>query len=162
MSRPPLELEEEDDPPSFKHPERCEAATDEDPVKDDDDVEIGDECRAETEVESDKILERAMQNELPCRKKSGTEEDWFQACRCVLDQARSRPGRRRQARANTAGGGSATAPCQGATMSPTATGILGYVMRPGMFLGPNGLVRYSFICSSKVVKPELYRPRGKN
>jgi hypothetical protein len=65
MSRPPLELEEEDDPPSFKHPERCEAATDEDPVNDDDDVEIGDECKAETEVEIDKMLERAMQNGRP-------------------------------------------------------------------------------------------------
>jgi hypothetical protein len=65
MSRPPLELEEEDDPPSFKHPERCEAATDEDPVNDDDDVEIGDECRAEREVEIDKVLDPAMQNGLP-------------------------------------------------------------------------------------------------
>jgi hypothetical protein len=70
MSRPPLELEEEDDPLSFKHPERCEAATDEDPVNDDDDVEIGDECKAETKVESDKMLERAMQNRLPAEKKA--------------------------------------------------------------------------------------------
>jgi hypothetical protein len=65
MSRPPLELEEEDDPPSFKHPERYGDAPDEDSVNDDDDVEIGDECKAETEVESDKMLERAMQNGRP-------------------------------------------------------------------------------------------------
>jgi hypothetical protein len=32
---------------------------------DDDDVEIGDECKAETEVEIDKTLERAMQNGRP-------------------------------------------------------------------------------------------------
>jgi hypothetical protein len=37
---------------------------------DDDDVEIGDECRAETEVEIDKMLERAMQNGLPAEKEA--------------------------------------------------------------------------------------------
>jgi hypothetical protein len=37
---------------------------------DDDDVEIGDECRAEREVESDKMLDRAMQNGLPAEKKA--------------------------------------------------------------------------------------------
>jgi hypothetical protein len=62
---PALELDEVDDPPSFKHPERYGDAPDEDSVNDDDDVEIGDECKAETEVESDKMLDRAMQNGLP-------------------------------------------------------------------------------------------------
>jgi hypothetical protein len=57
-----------DEPPSFKHPERYEDAPDEDIVKDDDDVDIGDECKAETEVEIDKVLERAMQNGLPAEK----------------------------------------------------------------------------------------------
>jgi hypothetical protein len=37
---------------------------------DDDDVEIGDECKAETEVEIDKTLERAMQNGLPAEKEA--------------------------------------------------------------------------------------------
>jgi hypothetical protein len=37
---------------------------------DDDDVEIGDECKAETEVEIDKTLERAMQNRLPAEKEA--------------------------------------------------------------------------------------------
>jgi hypothetical protein len=37
---------------------------------DDDDVEIGDECKAETEVEIDKTLERAMQNGLPAEKET--------------------------------------------------------------------------------------------
>jgi hypothetical protein len=60
-----LELDEVDEPPSFKHPERYGDAPDEDFVEDDHDVEIGDECKAETEVEIDKPLERAMQNGLP-------------------------------------------------------------------------------------------------
>jgi hypothetical protein len=59
-----------DEPPSFKHPERYEDAPDEDPVMDDDDVEIGDECRAEMEVEIDKMLERTMQNGLPAEKEA--------------------------------------------------------------------------------------------
>jgi hypothetical protein len=63
-------LEEEDELPSFKHPERYVDATDEGPVKDDDDVEIDDEFKAETEVESDKTLERAMQNGLPVEKEA--------------------------------------------------------------------------------------------
>jgi hypothetical protein len=67
---PALELEEVDDPPSFKHPERCGDATDEGTVNDDGDVEIGDECRAEREVESDKMLERAMQNGRPAEKET--------------------------------------------------------------------------------------------
>jgi hypothetical protein len=67
---PALEPNEVDDPPSFKHPERCGDAPDEDFVKDDHDVEIDDECRAETEVESDKVLERAMQNGRPAEKES--------------------------------------------------------------------------------------------
>jgi hypothetical protein len=62
---PALEPDEVDEPPSFEHPERYGDATDEDSVNDDGDVEIGDEWRAETEVESDKMLERAMQNGLP-------------------------------------------------------------------------------------------------
>jgi hypothetical protein len=37
---------------------------------DDGDFEIGDECNAETEVESDKTLERAMQNGLPTEKEA--------------------------------------------------------------------------------------------
>jgi hypothetical protein len=60
-----------DAPPPFKHPERYGDAPDKDSVNDDDDVEIGDECRAETEVESDKMLERAMQNGLPAEKEVG-------------------------------------------------------------------------------------------
>jgi hypothetical protein len=60
-----------DKPRSLKHPERCGDATDEGTVEDDDDVEIGDECKAETEVESDKTLERAMQNGLPAEKEVG-------------------------------------------------------------------------------------------
>jgi hypothetical protein len=71
---PVLEPNEVDEPPSFKHPERCGDATDEDPVKDDDDVEIGDKRRAETEVEIDKMLERAMQNGLPAAKKAELRE----------------------------------------------------------------------------------------
>jgi hypothetical protein len=67
---PVLEPDEENDPPSFKHPECYGDAPDEDPVMDDDDVEIGDECRAETEVEIDKMLERAMQNRLPAEKEA--------------------------------------------------------------------------------------------
>jgi hypothetical protein len=62
---PALEPDEVDDPPSFEHPERHGDAPDEDIVEDDDDVEIGDECKAETEVEIDKMLERAMQNGRP-------------------------------------------------------------------------------------------------
>jgi hypothetical protein len=53
-----------------KHPERCGDAPGEDSVNDDDDVEIGDECKAETKVESDKMLERAMQNGLPVEKEA--------------------------------------------------------------------------------------------
>jgi hypothetical protein len=67
---PALEPDEVDDPPSFKAPGTIRDAPDEDPVMDDDDVEIGDECRAETEVEIDKMLERAMQNGLPAEKKA--------------------------------------------------------------------------------------------
>jgi hypothetical protein len=67
---PAPEPDEVDAPPSFKHPERYEDAPDEDPVKDDDDVDIGDECNAETEVESDKTLERVMQNGLPAEKET--------------------------------------------------------------------------------------------
>jgi hypothetical protein len=67
---PALEPDEVDEPPSFKHPERYEDAPDEGTVKDDDDVEIGDECKAETEVEIDKMLERAMQNRLPANKEA--------------------------------------------------------------------------------------------
>jgi hypothetical protein len=67
---PALEPNEVDDPPSFKHPERCGDATDEGTVNDDDDVEIGDKRRAETEVESDKMLKRAMQNGLPAEKEA--------------------------------------------------------------------------------------------
>jgi hypothetical protein len=59
-----------DKPRSLKHPERYEDAPDEDTVMDDDDVEIGDECKAETEVEIDKTLERAMQNGLPAEKEA--------------------------------------------------------------------------------------------
>jgi hypothetical protein len=70
MNRPPLELDEVDDPPSFEHPERYGDAPDEDPVNDDGDVEIGDKRRAETEVEIDKMLERAMQNGLPAEKEA--------------------------------------------------------------------------------------------
>jgi hypothetical protein len=43
---------------------------DEDSVNDDGDVEIGDECNAETEVEIDKTLERAMQDGLPAEKEA--------------------------------------------------------------------------------------------
>jgi hypothetical protein len=68
--QPALEPEEIDEPPSFKHPERYEDAPDEDSVNDDGDVETGDEWRAETEVESDKMLERAMQNRLPTKKEA--------------------------------------------------------------------------------------------
>jgi hypothetical protein len=67
---PALEPDEVDEPPSFKHPERYEDAPDEGTVKDDDDVEIGDECKAETEVESDRTLERAMQDGLPAEKEA--------------------------------------------------------------------------------------------
>jgi hypothetical protein len=67
---PALEPNEVDEPPSFKHPERYGDAPDEATVKDDDDVEIGDECKAETEVEIDNMLERAMQNGLPAEKKA--------------------------------------------------------------------------------------------
>jgi hypothetical protein len=67
---PALEPDEVDDPPSFKHPERYGDATDEGTVNDDDDVEIGDECKAESEVEIDKMLERAMQNGLPTEKEA--------------------------------------------------------------------------------------------
>jgi hypothetical protein len=67
---PALEPDEVDDPPSFKHPECYGDAPDEDPVMDDDDVEIGDECKAETEVEIIKVVERAMQNGLPAEKEA--------------------------------------------------------------------------------------------
>jgi hypothetical protein len=67
---PVLEPDEVDAPPSFKHPERYGDAPDEDSVNDDGDVEIGDECKAETEVEIDKMLERAMQNGLPAEKEA--------------------------------------------------------------------------------------------
>jgi hypothetical protein len=67
---PALELEEGDEPLSFTQPKCHGDAPDEDIVKDDDDVEIGDECKAETEVESDKVLERAMQNRLPAKKEA--------------------------------------------------------------------------------------------
>jgi hypothetical protein len=67
---PALEPDEVDETPSFKHPERYGDAPDEDTVMDDGDVEIGDECRAETEVEIDKTLERAMQNGLPAEKET--------------------------------------------------------------------------------------------
>jgi hypothetical protein len=70
MSCPPLSRARRTSPPSFKHPERYEDAPDEDPVKDDDDVEIGDECKAETEVEIDKVVERAMQDGLPAEKEA--------------------------------------------------------------------------------------------
>jgi hypothetical protein len=67
---PVLEPDEVDEPTSFEHPECYGDAPDEDPVKDDGDFEIGDECNAETEVESDKTLERAMQNGLPAEKEA--------------------------------------------------------------------------------------------
>jgi hypothetical protein len=67
---PALEPDEEDEPPSFEHPDCYEDAPDEDSVIDDGDVEIGDEWRAETEVEIDKMLERAMQNGLPAEKEA--------------------------------------------------------------------------------------------
>jgi hypothetical protein len=67
---PALEPDEVDELLSSKHPERYEDAPDEGTVKDDDDVEIGDECKAETEVEIDKPLERAMQNGLPAEKEA--------------------------------------------------------------------------------------------
>jgi hypothetical protein len=67
---PALEPNEVDEPLSFKHPERYGDAPDEDPVNDDDDFEIGDGCRAETEVEIDKTLERAMHNGLPAEKEA--------------------------------------------------------------------------------------------
>jgi hypothetical protein len=67
---PALEPDEVDELPSFKHPERYGDAPDEDFVKDDHDVEIDDECNAETEVESCNMLERAMQNGLPAEKEA--------------------------------------------------------------------------------------------
>jgi hypothetical protein len=62
---PALEPDEVDELLSSKHPERYEDAPDEGTVKDDDDVEIGDKRKAETEVEIDNLLERAMQNGRP-------------------------------------------------------------------------------------------------
>jgi hypothetical protein len=67
---PALELEEGEEPLSFTQPKCHGDAPDEDPVMDDDDVEIGDECRAERKVESDKMLDRAMQNGLPAEKEA--------------------------------------------------------------------------------------------
>jgi hypothetical protein len=65
-----LEPDEVDEPPSFKDPGSYGDAPDEDPAMEDHDFEIGDECNAETEVESDKTLERAMQNGLPAEKEA--------------------------------------------------------------------------------------------
>jgi hypothetical protein len=113
-----------DEPPSFKHPERCGDATDEGTVNDDGDVEIGDECRAEMEVEIDKMLERTMQNGLPAEKEAelrrivSTHANVFRTRLGADPAVDDKP-------VQNAAGGSVTVLCQGATMSPAATGILG-------------------------------------
>jgi hypothetical protein len=122
---PALELEEGDEPPSFEHPERHGDAPDEDTVMDDDDVEIGDECRAETEVEIDKMLERAMQNRLPAEKKAELRRIGSKHADVSRTRLGADPAVDDKPVQNAAGGGSVTVPGQGATMSPAATDILG-------------------------------------
>jgi hypothetical protein len=122
---PALEPDEVDEPPSFKHPERYGDAPDEDFVKDDHDVEIDDECRAEMEVEIDKTLERAMQNGLPAEKETELRRIVSTHANVFWTRLGADPAVDDKPVQNAAGGGGATAPCQGATMSPAATGILG-------------------------------------
>jgi hypothetical protein len=107
------------------HPERCGDAPDEGTVNDDDDVEIGDECKAETEVESDKTLERAMQNGLPAEKEAELRRIGSKHADVFRTRLGADPAVDDKPVQNAAGGGSATVSCQGATMSPTATDILG-------------------------------------
>jgi hypothetical protein len=120
-----LEPEEIDDPPSVKHPERYGDAPDEDSVNDDGDVEIGDECRAETEVEIDKMLERAMQNGLPAEKEAERRRIVSTHANVFRTRLGADPAVDNKPVQNAAGGGSVTATCQGATMSPTAIGTPG-------------------------------------
>jgi hypothetical protein len=122
---PALEPDEVDEPPSFKHPERYGDAPDEDTVNDDDDVEIDDECRAETEVESDNMLERAMQNGLPPEKEAELRRIVSKTADVFWTRLGADPAVDDKPVQNAAGGGSVIAPCQGATMSPAATDILG-------------------------------------
>jgi hypothetical protein len=122
---PILEPDEVDEPPSFKHPERCGDAPDEDFVKDDHDVEIDDECKAETEVEIDKMLERAMQNGLPAEKEAELRRIGSKHADVFRTRLGADPAVDDKPVQNATGGGSVIAPCQGATMSPAATDILG-------------------------------------
>jgi hypothetical protein len=111
--------------PSFRHPECYGDAPDEDPVKDDDDVEIGDECKAETEVESDKVLDRAMQDGLPAEKKAELRRIGSKHADVFWTRLAADPAVDDKPVQNAAGGGSVTATCQCTTTQPTATGILG-------------------------------------
>jgi hypothetical protein len=120
-----LELDEVDDPPSFKHPERYGDAPDEDSVMDDDDVETGDECRAETEVEIDEVLERAMHNGLLAEKEAELRRIVSMHADVFRTRLGADPAVDDKPVQNVAGGGSATVLGQGWTTQPTATGILG-------------------------------------
>jgi hypothetical protein len=122
---PALEPDEVDDPPSFEHPKRYGDAPDEDIVKDDGDVEIDDECKAETEVEIDKMLERAMQNGLPAENEAELRRIGSTHANVFRIRLGADPAVDDKPVQNAAGGGSVTAPGQGATMSPAATDILG-------------------------------------
>jgi hypothetical protein len=92
---------------------------------DDDDVEIGDKRRAEKEVESDNMLERAMQNGLPAEKEAELRRIVSTHANVFRTRLGADPAVDDKPVQNAAGGGSVTAPGQGATMSPAATDILG-------------------------------------
>jgi hypothetical protein len=92
---------------------------------DDDDVETGDECEAETEVEIDKTLERAMQNGLPAEKEAELRRIVSKHADVFRTRLGADPAVDDKPVQNAAGGGRVTVLCQGATMSPAAAGILG-------------------------------------
>jgi hypothetical protein len=77
------------------------------------------------EVEIDNLLERAMQNGLPAEKEAELRRIVSKTANVFWTRLGADPAVDDKPVQNAAGGGSVTALCQGATMSPTATGILG-------------------------------------